>query len=101
MEAEVVQQVWYQSSEFYTVLSGAGLLVVEWIMRYVPTRKPVKFILWLIVAMLRQVERGLEKTIEVVPDRVVAPVDSVVVEPVAPKEDKKKWYQFWKKRKKD
>lgn len=39
------QSAWYTSTEFLVVLGGAALLVIEWILRAVPTSKPIGFAL--------------------------------------------------------
>lgn len=44
---------WYGTTEFWVVLGGAALVVIEWILRVVPTSKPVGFLLKGIVALLQ------------------------------------------------
>ena len=44
---------WYTSTEFLVVLGGAVLLVIEWILRFIPTSKPIGFALKAVVAVIQ------------------------------------------------
>lgn len=53
---------WYGTTEFWITIAGAGLIVIEWIIRVVPTSKPAKFILSAIVYFLKWIiERAPQK----------------------------------------
>lgn len=53
--AEPVADVvpWYGSTEFWVMIAGLGLVALEWIIRVVPTSKPVGFLLSAIVSILK------------------------------------------------
>ena len=53
-EAVPVESVpWYGTTEFWITIAGAGLIVIEWIIRVVPTSKPVGFLLSALVSILK------------------------------------------------
>lgn len=86
METTEVIEVWYNSPEFISVAVGAILLVLEWIARYVPTKKPIKLILYFVIWLL-------QKSVEAVPEKIKEDNQPEAAE--EPK--KKKWYQFRRK----
>lgn len=102
METEIV--AWYQSDGFYTALSGALLLIFSWIQRSVPTSKPTKVVLFIVIAILEKISKGIKKAVEIVPDNVnPAPEQSNLAtkpsEENPPEEPvKKKWWQLRKRK---
>jgi hypothetical protein len=44
---------WYASTEFLVVLGGAVLVVIEWVLRFIPTSKPIGFVLRAVVAIIQ------------------------------------------------
>lgn len=90
-------EIWYQSNEFYSILAGGALVVFEWIMRAVPTKRPVKLLLWVVIAILKQLSKGIEKTVEIAPDNVKpAPEAKTKTDPEQEIKTKRKWFQFRK-----
>ena len=49
----VESPAWYTSTEFLVVLGGAILVVIEWVLRFIPTSKPIGFVLKAVVAVLQ------------------------------------------------
>lgn len=59
LASEVDPQPWWQTWEFWSVVLAAILLVIEWVLKAIPTTKPVGFILqavvWIINKLLNTV----------------------------------------------
>jgi hypothetical protein len=63
-EAATSPPAWYLSTEFLVILGGAALVVIEWIIRVVPTSKPLGFALkalsWFINYLITRVPQKIK-----------------------------------------
>ena len=62
-DVELAKQIpFWKTSEFWMVVAGVGIIIIEWLLRIIPTTKPVYFIFKLVLKLLN-------KLVDVVPDK--------------------------------